>query len=138
MSENLFRRLRRPAPAKPSPVLPDAPATADLTRALHGVRRQLLELTGLVHQQSDFTVEALHRAGWQSDADASQQAALHKALRLVETKDPDVIVGPWTGDVGGWCVLADDTPSSLRQVLRLPSSRRRLRTHAVGLVKRLR
>jgi peptidoglycan/xylan/chitin deacetylase (PgdA/CDA1 family) len=38
-----------------------------------------------------------------------------------------------------YSVLADDTPSSLRaQVLRLPSSRRRLRTHAVGLVKRLR
>jgi hypothetical protein len=74
--------------------------TADVQRSLHGLRRQLLELTGLVQQQSDFTVEALQRAGWQSDAEATQQAALRKALRLVDTKEPDVIVGPWTGEVG--------------------------------------
>jgi hypothetical protein len=73
---------------------------ADLARSLHGLRRQLLALTGLVEQQSDFTVEALKRAGWQSDAEAAQQAALHKALQLVDTSEPDVIVGPWTGEVG--------------------------------------
>jgi hypothetical protein len=78
----------------------DSRATADVTRALHALRRQLLELTGLVQQQSDFTVEALHRAGWQSEAEASQQVALRKAMRLMDTSDPDVIVGPWTGEVG--------------------------------------
>ncbi len=93
-----MKRLRgRSAENEPAPG--DGQVT-DLTRALKGVRRQLLELTGLVHQQSHITSEALHRAGWQSDAEAAQQASLRKALRLVETHEPDVIVGPWTGEVG--------------------------------------
>jgi hypothetical protein len=101
VSDNLLKRLMGQAVDKPAAAAPrEAQATADLTRALHSVRRQLLELTGLVQQQSDFTVEALHRAGWQSDAEATQQAALRKALRLVDTAEPDVIVGPWTGEVG--------------------------------------
>ena len=102
MSDKLLKRLMgQSVDAAPAGAAPrDTQTTADLTRALHGVRRQLLELTGLVQQQSDFTVEALHRAGWQSDAEATQQAALRKALRLVDTRDADVIVGPWTGEVG--------------------------------------
>jgi hypothetical protein len=71
----------------------------DLSRSLHAVSRQLSELRGLVHQQSDFTIEALHRAGWQGDEDVAQQDALQKALATVRG-DGDVIVGPWTGEVG--------------------------------------
>jgi len=101
VSERLLRRLIGRVPDEPVAGSPrDSQGSADLARSLHALRRQLLELTGLVHQQSDFTVEALHRAGWQSDAEATQQAALRKALRLVNSADPDVIVGPWTGEVG--------------------------------------
>jgi len=61
--------------------------------------RQLGELRGLVHQQTALVEEALHRAGWQSDDEAAQQAALHRALRATRMQG-DVIVGPWTGEVG--------------------------------------
>jgi len=74
-------------------------ALADLERSLHAVNRQLGELRGVLHQQAAFTTEALHRAGWQSDEEAAQQAALQRALRAVRG-DTDVIVGPWTGEVG--------------------------------------
>jgi len=100
VNEKLLQRLMRLSGEGVPPAPEDGRAAAELTRALNGVRRQLLELTGLVQQQSDFTLEALRRAGWQSDAEAAQQAALRKALRLVENRDRDVIVGPWTGEVG--------------------------------------
>jgi hypothetical protein len=47
---------------------------------------------------SPQTLEALRRAGSQ-DIDAAQQAALDRALAVV-AGDGDVIVGPWTGEVG--------------------------------------
>jgi len=72
---------------------------ADLERGLHAVNRQLGELRGVLHQQAALTTEALHRAGWQSDEEAAQQEALQRALRAVRG-DTDVIVGPWTGEVG--------------------------------------
>ena len=68
-------------------------------KSLASLQRQTAELRGLLHQQADFTVEALRRAGWQSDEDAAKQAALQRALGVVKT-DKDVIVGPWTGEVG--------------------------------------
>jgi len=101
VNERLLRRLLGRASEPPAAASPrDSQATADLLRSLHALKRQLRELTELVQQQSDFTVEALHRAGWQSDAEATQQSALRKALRLVNTSAPDVVVGPWTGEVG--------------------------------------
>jgi len=79
-----------PAPAAPS---------QELSRSVHAVSRQLGELRGLIHQQTDFTLEALHRAGWQDEEDVAQQEALQRALSVVRG-DGDVIVGPWTGEVG--------------------------------------
>jgi hypothetical protein len=68
-------------------------------RLLTGLNRQLSELRGLVTQQSDFTVEALRRAGWQDEDDAAAQEALAQALKAIQG-DGDVIAGPWTGEVG--------------------------------------
>lgn len=68
-------------------------------RAVRDLLRQVDELRGLVHQQSAFVEEALHRAGWQSDQEAAQQGALHRALRAARLPG-EVIVGPWTGEVG--------------------------------------
>ena len=78
---------------------------------------------GLLHQQADLTTEALHRAGWQ-DGDVARQEALDRALAAVRT-DTDVIVGPWTGEVGfellywipflSW--LADQGPGGRRMVV---------------------
>jgi hypothetical protein len=82
----------------PEPVVPPA-ASPDLARGLHAISRQLGELRGLVHQQSGFTIDALHRAGWQDDEDKAQQEALQRALAVIGG-DGDVIVGPWTGEVG--------------------------------------
>jgi hypothetical protein len=74
-------------------------ADGDTARALRALTRQVAELRGLVHQQASFTMDALHRAGWQSDTDAAQQAALQRTLRAVRGTG-DVVVGPWTGEVG--------------------------------------
>jgi hypothetical protein len=68
-------------------------------KTLTALNRQMAELRGLLHQQADLTVEALRRAGWESDAGASQQRALQRALRVGETHE-DVVAGPWTGEVG--------------------------------------
>jgi hypothetical protein len=68
-------------------------------RAVRNLLRQVDELRGLVHQQTAFVEEALHRAGWQSDQEAEQQKALHRALRAARLPG-EVIVGPWTGEVG--------------------------------------
>jgi len=78
---------------------PVPPPAQDLSRSLEGVGRQLTELRGLIQQQADFTLEALHRAGWQDDEDVAQQEALHRALAATGG-DGDVLVGPWTGEVG--------------------------------------
>ena len=43
--------------------------------------------------------EALQRAGWQSDEEVAQQRSLQRALRALDGHD-DIIVGPWTGEVG--------------------------------------
>jgi len=80
----------------PEPVAPDA---QDTSRSLHAINRQLAEFRGLIHQQADITVEALRRAGWQGEDDVAQQEALHRALAAVRGEG-DVIVGPWTGEVG--------------------------------------
>ena len=106
--------------------VPDAaPAVdPDVSRGLLGVNRQLAELRGLIHQQADFTLDALHRAGWQGDEDVAQQEALNRALAAVRSEG-DLIVGPWTGEVGyellywipflGW--LAEQGPGGRRMVV---------------------
>jgi hypothetical protein len=96
----------------------------DVSRSLQSVNRQLTQLRGLLHQQADLTVEALHRAGWQDDEDVAQQEALGRALAAVQA-DADVLVGPWTGEVGfellywipflGW--LAEQGPGGRRMVV---------------------
>ena len=96
----------------------------DVSRGLLNVNRQLTQLRGLLHQQADFTVEALRRAGWQDDQDVAQQEALERALAAVRA-DADVLVGPWTGEVGfellywipflGW--LAEQGPGGRRMVV---------------------
>ena len=58
----------------------------DVSRGLLSVNRQLTQLRGLLHQQADFTVEALRRAGWQDDQDVAQQEALERALAAVRTR----------------------------------------------------
>jgi len=77
----------------------DGVDNGQIARALHSLNRQIGELRGVMHHQSDYTVEALHRAGWLTDADRSQHEALQGALRMVHG-DRDVIAGPWTGEVG--------------------------------------
>jgi len=113
----LFRRWLRVPDAAPA-------ANPDVSRGLLGVNRQLAELRGLIHQQADFTLDALHRAGWQDDEDVAQQEALNRALSAVRSED-DVIVGPWTGEVGyellywipflGW--LAEQGPGGRRMIV---------------------
>ena len=99
------------------------PRGQDVSRALLTINRQIAELRGLVHQQTDFTLDALQRAGWQGEQDVAQQEALNRALTSV-AKDTDVIVGPWTGEVGfellywipflGW--LAEQGPGGRRLI----------------------
>jgi hypothetical protein len=78
---------------------PPVPDSANTTRSLHAITRQLGELRGLIHQQTDFTLEALGRAGWQDEDDRARQESLNRALDAVR-KQGDVVVGPWTGEVG--------------------------------------
>jgi hypothetical protein len=104
MIRRLLRSLSRPAhpPSAAAPPRPPKAATAgndDAARALRALTRQVHELRGLLHQQASFTMDALHRAGLQTDAEASQQAALDRTLRSIRGTG-DVIVGPWTGEVG--------------------------------------
>src|SRR5688500_5075392 len=102
-----LRRLRSGAAreASASQGAPAARAASNVgdeeatSRAIHALVRQVAELRGLLHQQASFTMEALQRAGWQSDEEASQQAALQRALRAMRGGG-DVVVGPWTGEVG--------------------------------------
>ena len=82
--------------------VPEAAAPGDegdVARALHGLSRQIGELRGVMYHQTDYTVEALRRAGWQSDEEISQHEAMQRALRAIRG-DGDVIAGPWTGEVG--------------------------------------
>jgi hypothetical protein len=100
------------------------PEAADTVREGDAVTRQLAELRGLIHQQTDFTMEALRRAGWQGEDEAAQQKALQRALSAAGGGG-DVIVGPWTGEVGfellywipflGW--LAEQGLSGQRMVV---------------------
>ena len=71
----------------------------EVKRALHTLSRQLGQLRGAMWHQADYTVEALRRAGWQSDEEVVQHEALQRALRVVDG-DGDVIAGPWMGEVG--------------------------------------
>jgi hypothetical protein len=77
----------------------DRPPRDHTARALRSLQHELHEIRGLLHQQGELTTEALRKAGWQSDVEALQQRALGRALSLVHAKG-DVIVGPWTGEVG--------------------------------------
>jgi hypothetical protein len=81
--------------------VPDDPKKDDgeLARTLRSLSRQIGELRGVMYHQTDYTVEALRRAGWQTEHEVSQHEALQRALRVVRS-DGDVIVGPWTGEVG--------------------------------------
>ena len=88
---------RQMAPSDPAPVLDSA--NDDLKRSVNALARQVGQLRGLVHQQADMLTEALQRAGWQSDEEVAQQRALQRALRALDGHD-DIIVGPWTGEVG--------------------------------------
>jgi hypothetical protein len=94
-----WRALMGNKPDVPPPAAAPAAHARDDARAVRALNRHLRELRALLQQQADFTTEALTRAGWQSDLEAAQQRALHRALNLTQTRD-DVIVGPWTGEVG--------------------------------------
>jgi hypothetical protein len=74
-------------------------ASKKSARALHDIHRQLSFLRGVVQQQGEYTVEALERAGWMPDEHALEQKGLQRALRTIQGKG-DVLVGPWTGEVG--------------------------------------
>jgi hypothetical protein len=95
-------KLVAPAPRQPAP--PDSAPTNDsahddLKRSVNSLARQVGQLRGLVHQQAEMLTEALQRAGWQSDEEVAQQRSLQRALRALDGHD-DIIVGPWTGEVG--------------------------------------
>jgi hypothetical protein len=83
----------------PAAPVPDGTDAADTARALRALTRQVAELRGLLHQQAAFTMEALQRAGYQTEEEAAQQAALQRALRAARGGG-DVVAGPWTGEVG--------------------------------------
>ena len=68
-------------------------------RSLASLTEQLATLQGLIHHQTDVTLAALRHAGWQSDDDVAQTQAIQRALAIA-SGDGDVIVGPWTGEVG--------------------------------------
>ncbi len=104
----LFRRLLQPGRGADRQANPGAAAKGegtagaprdDTSRALRALTRQVNELQALIHQQGAFTTEALRRSGWQSDEEAAQQVALQRTLRAIRGTG-DVIVGPWTGEVG--------------------------------------
>jgi hypothetical protein len=95
-------KLVAPAPRQTAP--PDSAqvhdsANEDLKRSVNALARQVGQLRGLVHQQAEMLTEALQRAGWQSDEEVAQQRSLQRALRALDGHD-DIIVGPWTGEVG--------------------------------------
>jgi len=68
-------------------------------RTLSALTDELTTLQGLVHHQTDVTLEALRTAGWQSEDEVAQTQAIQRAL-LNAKGIGDVIVGPWTGEVG--------------------------------------
>src|SRR3954465_3740313 len=68
-------------------------------RTLSALTDELTTLQGLVHHQTDVTLEALRTAGWQSEDEGAQTQAIQRAL-LIAKGTGDVIVGPWTGEVG--------------------------------------
>jgi len=51
-------------------------------RTLSVVTGELTMLQGLIHHQTDVTLEALRRAAWQSDAEMAQTQAVHRALPI--------------------------------------------------------
>jgi hypothetical protein len=70
----------------------------DLLRTVHALSRQIQQLRGLLLHQSDATTEARRPAGSQSDEEPPGQS-IKRVLRVVESSE-DVIIGPWTGEVG--------------------------------------
>jgi len=68
-------------------------------RTLSALTDELTTLQGLVHHQTDVTLEALRTAGWQSEDEVAQTQAIQRALQIAKGTG-DVIVGPWTGEVG--------------------------------------
>lgn len=73
--------------------------SADITKRLDALTRHVAALQELTQRQAELTAEALRRAGWQSDEEANQEAALQRVLKVTRTTG-DVILGPWTGEVG--------------------------------------
>ena len=71
----------------------------ELNRSLHALAKQVSQLRGLVYQQEDMLSEALRRAGWLDESESSHQQSLQRALRTIAEHE-DIIVGPWTGEVG--------------------------------------
>jgi hypothetical protein len=68
-------------------------------RALSDLTGEVATLQGLVHYQTGVTLEALRKAGWQSDEEVAQTRTIRKVLELARDSG-DIIVGPWTGEVG--------------------------------------
>jgi hypothetical protein len=68
-------------------------------RVLFDLTRQVAALRGIIHQQGDYTIEALNRAGWTDEEQVLQQKGLQRALRAIH-EHGDIIAGPWTGEVG--------------------------------------
>ena len=68
-------------------------------RTLSVMTDEMAKLQGLIHHQTDVTLEALRQAGWQSDEEIAQTQAVQRALKIARGSG-DVIVGPWTGEVG--------------------------------------
>jgi hypothetical protein len=73
--------------------------TDELNRSVHALAKQVGQLRGLVYQQEDMLSEALRRAGWLDESESSHQQSLQRALRAIAEHE-DIIVGPWTGEVG--------------------------------------
>ena len=76
-----------------------ATTSARRARTLSVMTDELTKLQGLNHDQTDVTLEALRKAGWQSDEEVAQTQTVQRALRIARGTG-DVIVGPWTGEVG--------------------------------------
>jgi hypothetical protein len=74
----------------------DARKTARTLATLSG---QVTALQGLIHHQTDVTLEALRTAGWVDPDDLDQSQAVQRALQATQGTG-DLIVGPWTGEVG--------------------------------------
>ena len=98
---DLFGKRSDQAPPSVDPaVKPSVAVTIDeLNRSVNALAKQVGQLRGLVYQQEDMLSEALRRAGWLDESESSHQQSLQRALRAIAEHE-DIIVGPWTGEVG--------------------------------------